>query len=425
MRITYRHADTITALLAPVRDQFPSRFWPAIWVVGGAVRDLLCGRSTKDWDLVTTMTEAELLNNGFRYVAAKSTLPIYIRSTVAAGVTEIIRIDSESALRADLSRRDFTINAMALTLHGVLLDPCNGREALARNELHPCSDHIFRDDPLRLIRALRFLAEGWRFAPTTAALLARHAEEPALATLPVERYTREMLKALQAPDPAVFFRQMVAGAIGRCFVPELFRMGQVPAGPRDKHPEGDLLTHSLQTLENMAARTVDPMARFCALFHDLGKLATNPELYPRHIGHEHVGTALALQFCSRLRLPNSYGVALAGCSRLHGTAHRWGELRLPTRLDLAARARKAGITEIIPLLVAADKPGDSLMPDWDRTVAIAGMSATDLGISAAQMAPLDGQRRAALVRGRRIALMRTSSQVPGNVNDCTECCIER
>jgi tRNA nucleotidyltransferase (CCA-adding enzyme) len=353
-----------------------------------------------------TLSAQELTSLGFRHVIAKSTLPIYFRPLPDGSVVEVVQLDALSSLDQDLQRRDFTINAMALTLTGELLDPCNGHEDLSIGRIQVCSASVFHDDPLRLIRALRFAAEGWQLSSETLALMAQHAADPALATVPIERFSREMLKALQARDPARFFRQMVDSAAGECFLPELFCMPQIPAGPLNHHPEGDLLTHSLQALERMTTLTADPMARFCALFHDLGKLVTEPALYPRHLGHEGAGHALAIQLCDRLRLPTNYRTSLAAVCRLHGTAHRWAELRTSTRLRLAEQARKAGIVVILPLMAAADKAQPTVLDDWDFTCAVAGMSASDLGISVEQLSHLHGPLRGALLTEKKVALLR-------------------
>ncbi len=88
---------------------------------------------------------------------------------------------------------------------------------------------------------------------------------------------------------------MLHHRIGEYYLPELFSMPNIPAGPLQYHPEGDLFTHSMQVMQRVAAKSPDPLARFCGFFHDLGKLSTDPTLYPKHHGHDN-GRA---GYCSR------------------------------------------------------------------------------------------------------------------------------
>jgi tRNA nucleotidyltransferase (CCA-adding enzyme) len=211
-----------------------------------------------------------------------------------------------------------------------------------------------------------------------------------------------MLKALAAPSPGRYFQLMIDFAAGRNWLPELFRMPQIPAGPPEYHPEGDLLIHSLQVLERVAAITNDPLARFCAFFHDIGKLSTDPACYPRHHGHEETGFRSAALLTRRLALANEYGRALAWVSRLHGNVNRLDRLRDSTGIRIAEQAIKAGIKDILPLLAAADKPGDYCTELWELLTRIASMTVTELGIEAERLAMLPPEQRAAFILQRRV-----------------------
>ena len=189
--------------------------------------------------------------------------------------------------------------------------------------------------------------------------------------MPIERFSAEMLKAFALSNPERFFELMLSYNIGKSLLPELFRMLEVPAGRLEHHPEGDLFTHSVQVLQRVATMTDDCLARFCAFFHDLGKLATDPALYPKHHGHDNAGFDMAAPFCNRLFLPASYRKALAWISRLHGKASIWGELRDSTKIKIAEQSLKAGIVEILPLVSAADKPGNKPIAGWSHAVAVA------------------------------------------------------
>jgi tRNA nucleotidyltransferase (CCA-adding enzyme) len=351
-----------------------------LWLVGGVVRDLLAERPARDLDLLTTLDASELRRRGFRPVAPKTSVPLWLRADPAGGVIEVTCIEA-GGLETDLRRRDFTVNAMALGLDGKLADPCGGAADLRAGVLRVCRDDCFAADPLRTLRAWRFAAEG--YLPDAACLtLLRDPAWPAMiALLPVERCSRELLKALEAPAPERFFAGMVESGLAAGWLPELPRMREIPAGPLDKHPEGDLLTHALQALTRVAGHTNDPLARFCALFHDLGKLATAPELLPRHHGHEEAGGDMARDFCNRLALPATYRTALAGACRLHGKARHWAELRPGSRIELAQQTRRAGIAAWLPLLLWGDHPLGGEMPGWEVALETAELSAAQLGVT--------------------------------------------
>ena len=396
----------MTATIPFLKDLFPPSRHGRVLLVGGTVRDMLLGRESGDIDLVTALSPGELTALGFRLVEATSGAVIYFKHHPQFGKIEVTRIDSMDDLEDDLFRRDFTINAMAMDLNGVQIDPLGGKKDLKGGVLQACSDHSFRDDPLRTFRAFRFEADGWRIAPETAALIRKQDWSAAFSTMPMERFSSEMLKALARRVPERFFQRMIEFSVGAEFLPEIFRMPQVPAGPLQHHPEGDLFTHSVQVLQRVAAMTNDPLSRFCALFHDLGKLATDPALYPKHHGHDFAGFGMAVEFCNRLCLPSTYRKALAWVSRLHGNANKWDDLRDSTKVTMAEQAIKGGIVDILPLVSAADKPGALPMSGWDDAVRVAGMSTRELGIDQNKLENMPIRNRPAFILQKRVDVLR-------------------
>ena len=392
--------------LALLRPLFPPELHPRIFLVGGAVRDLLLGQGSVDLDLVVALPERELTTRRFRAVTPKDAPPIFLYHSPARGKIEATCIAGLGELENDLRRRDFTINAIALDLDGKLHDPLSGSDDLQSRRLTPCSPDTFRADPTRLFRAFRFAAEGWELTPQAIALIEEEEWNERLLRLPVERFSSEMMKAFAKTDPAIFFTRMLQFNVGRTLLPELFRMPQIPAGPPEHHPEGDLFTHNCQVLANMVLQSAEPLARFCAFFHDLGKLATDPALYPKHHGHDDVGFTMAPAFCNRLALPATWRNALAWSSRLHGPANRWQETRDSTRIRIAAGAIKGGISEILPQLTAADWPEGPGMPDWPIALAAARLSSTQLGISAEQLERLTAPEKGALILQKRVEYLR-------------------
>lgn len=387
---------------------FPEDAHQRIFLVGGAVRDLLLGQGNTDIDLAASLTREEFAALGFRLVEGKSTAAIWHRYIEGFGTIEVTPLPDAAELADDLRRRDFTINAMAMTLAGDIVDPLDGRAELKHRRLSACSRRTFIDDPLRVFRAFRFAADGWRMTPECEQLLRERDWSRELSSVPVERFSREMLKALAKQEPERFFQLMLETESGQGYLPELFRMPHIPAGPLEHHPEGDLFTHSIQVLQRAAAQSCDPLARFCAFFHDIGKLATDPSCYPRHHGHDQTGAGMSGAFCQRMRLPARFGKALTWVSRLHGTFNLWGELRDSTRLRMADQALKAGIADILPLVSAADKTGGREPGEWREALRIAGMSSTELGIDPQGLERMQPSKRTGHILQKRVETFRAT-----------------
>ena len=393
-------------ILAFIRKLFPASCHTRIFLVGGCVRDHLLGLNSKDIDLVAALSADELTACGFRLVEGKSTAPIWFRYDLAFGKLEVTALADSAGLNQDLARRDFTINALAMTLAGEVIDPLNGKHDLEQHTLRACSPGSFRADPLRIFRALRFEADGWRMTTDTQKLILGQDWSQQLGSLPIERFSREMLKALETTVPERFFQGLLKFRVGENLLPEIFRMPEIPAGPLVHHPEGDLLTHSIQVLQRVSKQTSDPLARFCALFHDIGKLATDPALYPKHHGHDEAGFTMALAFSDRLRLPATYRTALAWVSRLHGKLNRWSELRDATMIKTAGQAIQAGITDILPLISMADKAGGLEIKGWESAIHVASMTTADLGIDLVQLEGMPVSIRSDFILQKRVEMLR-------------------
>lgn len=319
-----------------------------IYLVGGAVRDTLLGLAVKERDwVVVGATPAELLARGFKPVGKD--FPVFLhpetheeyalarteRKTAPGYTGFVVHAAPRVTLEQDLERRDLTINAMAETPDGRLIDPFGGRRDLQARLLRHVSP-AFVEDPVRILRVARFAARlaRWNFtvADETLELMKRMVENGEADALVPERIWQELVRALGEDHPARFFEVLRAcGALARLF-PEIERLYGVPQPPR-YHPEVDTGTHTLMVLEQAARLSPDPCVRFAALTHDLGKGETPPEEWPHHHGHERRSVRLVRTLCKRLRAPNDYRDLAVLAARYHGHCHRAAELRPATLLD--------------------------------------------------------------------------------------------
>jgi len=383
--------------IATIRGLFPNDLHNRLYLVGGSVRDHVMGHPVCDVDLVTDVPGEQLVELHFQHVQGKSAPPIYFKSNSRFGKLDVTVLEHGQSLEDDLLRRDFRCNAIAMTLDGILIDPLGGLYDIPNKQLIPCSSQSIIDDPIRMFRAFRFESFGWRIAPELDTAIKERSWEVQLATISVERFSREMFKAMSGDSPDIFFSQMIGQSVGRCYLPEIFQMQEVPAGPAKYHGEDSVFTHSLNALRRMSVFANDPVVRLAAFFHDLGKLTTPQEMLPSHIGHDKAGEPFSRAVCGRLKLPASCVRVVAATNALHLVAGRWHELKPTTKLKLARRSLKRGIAPWLPLIVSADRNIDNPMPGWELACQSAGMSATDLGITSEALDEIPPSERQRLI----------------------------
>jgi len=281
------------------------------FMVGGAVRDRLRGLEPADRDwVVVGATPREMTLRGFKQVGAS--FPVFLHPETgdehALARTErksgsghtgfAVEFGPEVTLEDDLSRRDLTVNAMAVSEFGRVVDPFGGRDDLEAGVLRHVGP-AFADDPLRVFRVARFAATlGFSVADETMELMQSMTDE--LRALPGERVAREMVKALESSQPSRFFEVLAeAGALG-IFFEELKALRDVPAGPREFHGSASAFEHTMRAVDAAAGSPVETV--FAALVHDLGKGLTPREGWPKHHGHEKAGVPLVRALAERLRL---------------------------------------------------------------------------------------------------------------------------
>jgi len=315
-----------------------------LYEVGGPVRDRLMGRSSKDRDLLCrhlTMRRITSLLKPFGKVAAvgKSfgilkfsphrakgmeidiALP---RREVSTGVGHRdfnVDYDPELPVEEDLGRRDFTINAMALSLaDGKIIDPYGGRADLKKKLLKMVFERAFEEDPLRLVRAIQFAA---RFDLTIEKKTWEEMKRCArlIKTVSGERIGMELAKLMTADRPSTGFDLMFECGLMEHILPELVAIKGIE---QDKQPGDDVYGHTMRALD--AARSDhaiensgDLEVMFAVLFHDIGKARTArfhpPSGRVVFFGHQIVSARLARHIMERLRL-STIGVKAKNVNRL-------------------------------------------------------------------------------------------------------------
>ena len=317
------------------------------YLVGGCVRDKLLGRAVKDRDwVVVGASVKQMLQQGYRQVGKD--FPVFLhpetneeyalarteRKTKPGYTGFVFHADPDVTLEADLLRRDLTINAMAETASGEIIDPYNGLQDLEQRWLRHISP-AFAEDPVRILRVARFAARyadlGFRVADETMLLMRSMVDSGEVDALVAERVWQETANALAEPRPDVFIEVLRAcGALAKLF-PEIDCLFGVPQ-PAQYHPEIDTGVHTIMVLQQACRLSTDPVVRFAALVHDLGKGTTPKHEWPRHIAHEERGVPLVKGLCLRLKVPKVFQELAVLVSRYHLHYHRAAELKPSTLL---------------------------------------------------------------------------------------------
>jgi tRNA nucleotidyltransferase (CCA-adding enzyme) len=324
-----------------------------VYLVGGAVRDALLGLPVRERDwVVVGSTREELLRLGYREVGRD--FPVFLHPStheeyalarrerkIAPGYRGFtVEFGSEVTLEEDLARRDLTINAIAQSSDGNLVDPFGGKRDIDSRILRHVSA-AFIEDPVRVLRLARFGARfeplGFRVNAETMSLMRSMVARQEVDALVAERVWQETEKALQEPAAGTFFRVLrECGALARIF-PEIDLLFGVPQPP-EWHPEIDTGVHTLMVLDEAVKLSTDTRVRFAALVHDLGKGATPRDEWPSHRGHEEHSVVLIESLAARLRIPSDYRELALIVARYHGIVHRAFELRPKTILDFLEKS---------------------------------------------------------------------------------------
>jgi tRNA nucleotidyltransferase (CCA-adding enzyme) len=352
-----------------------------VYLVGGAVRDELLGRrvSERDW-VVVGATPEEMQRLGYRAVGRE--FPVFLhpdtkeeyalarleRKTGPGYRGFVTEFSPEVSLEQDLQRRDLTINAMARSAAGTLIDPYGGCSDLQQRQLRHVSP-AFTEDPVRVLRVARFAARfaesGFKVAPATLDLMRSMAASGEIAALVPERVWREMERALAESTPEAFFDTLQACAALPIVLPELRWQ------PLDR-----------EALRAAARASADASVRFAALL----------------AGTEVAGID---SLCERLRVPNPFRELALLCARLHD------------RIDEALSLDAGGLLELLEgadafrrperlerlLLSSAARSG---APAAQALLRAAAAAAAPVALEAARMRELKGPAIAAALRAARL-----------------------
>lgn len=401
------------------------------YLVGGAVRDRLLGLEPGDRDhVVVGQTQAAMEAAGFKPVGRD--FPVFLHPATgeeyALARTErksgrgyrgfVVDADPSVTLEDDLGRRDFTINAIAQADDGTLVDPHGGARDLQARVLRHVGD-AFVEDPLRVLRAARFMARfaslGFTVAPETLALMREMVAGGELAALVPERVWQELRRALASARPSAFLRTLHDCAALAVVLPEVDALYGVPQRA-EFHPEIDTGVH-VELVCDVAAQLApgDDLIGFAALTHDLGKALTPSHVLPKHIGHEQAGVAPLRGLCERLRIPTDHRQLAEVACREHLNVHRFDELRAETVVKLIERCdgfRKPARIAQLALVCEADKRGRTGHADDDYPQGRALRAAHDAAcaVRAGELAQqFSGPALGEAVRKARIAAVATAT----------------
>lgn len=319
-----------------------------IYIVGGAVRDLLMGQEVKDWDFTTDAKPEEILkiypqgfyDNKFGTVGITAEhlrgedTDVMSREHLGGGVMEITTMRKEgeykdfrhpdkvlwtNKIEEDLARRDFTINAIALSPDGKIVDPFHGQEDLQNKLVRAVGDPNtrFQEDALRLIRAIRF-ASQLEFDIDEKTFQAVQKNAHFLNQIAWERIRDEFFKLLESVNPYMGIIKLREAGIMQIILPELEKcFGIVQEGPKHDRVY-DIGEHSLLTLKHTPSD--NPLTRLAALLHDIGKPDTVEMTQDGNVTfyqHDVVGGKIVLSIAKRFNMSKKQTEKLFRLVRWH------------------------------------------------------------------------------------------------------------
>lgn len=320
-------SDKLTDPVFSTMSEVAYRLGLETYVVGGYVRDLLMRRPCKDIDFVCVGSGITLAEAAAKALNPKINVNVFKNFGTAQFRYEDLDLEfvgarkesyqrdsrkpivEEGTLQDDQNRRDFTINAMAISLNkktfGELIDPFGGLAdmdtGVIRTPLDP--DITFSDDPLRMMRAIRFATQlNFYIEPETLASIARNKDR--ISIISQERITTELNKIILAKKPSIGFRLLEETGLLAIILPEMQKLKGVQTVDDKSHK--DNFYHTLQVLDNITFSTTDLWLRWAAILHDIAKPPTKrfePGIGWTFHGHEVLGSKWVPRIFRTLKLP--------------------------------------------------------------------------------------------------------------------------
>lgn len=289
-----------------------------IYLVGGAVRDMVLGKPPHDSDYVVFgSTPEEMTALGFKRVGKD--FPVFLHPTTrdeyALARKEVKTGNKHTDFKfvfgpditptEDVQRRDFTCNALMYNPeNGQIIDLVGGVNDIENRIIRHVNTEHFIEDPLRVLRMCRFAAKlNFEIAPETMKLAQDMTRTGMLNHLTAERIWKEIETALNTEHFDIFIRTMRECGALKVILPEVNQLWNTPER-LDYHPEGNSGEHTMLVLKQ--GYNLSPKIKFALLLHDIGKIDTPADILPRHIGHDAAAAPRIDEICQRLKVPNKY-----------------------------------------------------------------------------------------------------------------------
>lgn len=316
----------IPVILQKMNNIFEKNGFKA-YLVGGAVRDMFMNKEASDWDVATDATPEQVIS-AFKKVIptgiAHGTVTVHFMGEEIEVTTFRIeqgysdgrhpdKVAFASDIEEDLSRRDFTMNAIAVSLKdGSIVDPFNGKADIKNKVIRSVGNPLerFNEDGLRPIRAIRFASQlGFEIETNTLQAISNEKVLQKTSTISIERFRDELVKLLKSPKPSVGLKLLESTNIMKLFLPELLEGRNCIQNDVRGYHVFDVLDHNFYSCDGAPVHKVN--VRLAALLHDIGKPASKVvrvtdegEIY-NFFSHEKYSETIARKLLTKLRFSNN------------------------------------------------------------------------------------------------------------------------
>lgn len=316
----------IPVILQKMNNIFEKNGFKA-YLVGGAVRDMFMNKEASDWDVATDATPEQVIS-AFKKVIptgiAHGTVTVHFMGEEIEVTTFRIeqgysdgrhpdKVSYASDIEEDLSRRDFTMNAIAVSLKdGSIVDPFNGKADIKNKVIRSVGNPLerFNEDGLRPIRAIRFASQlGFEIETNTLQAISNEKVLQKTSTISIERFRDELVKLLKSPKPSVGLKLLEDTNIMKLFLPELLEGRNCIQNDVRGYHVFDVLDHNFYSCDGAPVHKVN--VRLAALLHDIGKPASKVvkvtdegEIY-NFFSHEKYSETIARKLLTKLRFSNN------------------------------------------------------------------------------------------------------------------------